>query len=35
MSYVLDGVTYYTVRFLNYAGSDLLGSVVVAVGGDA
>ena len=35
MSYVLDGVTYYTVRFLNYAGSDLLGTVDVPEGGDA
>ncbi len=35
MSYVVDGVTYYTVRFLNYAGTDLLGTVDVPEGGDA
>lgn len=35
MSYVLDGVTYYTVRFLNYDEDDLLGTVDVPEGGDA
>jgi hypothetical protein len=35
MSYIVDGVTYYTVRFLNYAGTDLLGTVDVPEGGDA
>lgn len=35
MSYVVDGVTYYTVRFLNYAGDDLLGTADVPEGGDA
>ena len=35
MSYVLDGVTYYTVRFLNYAETDLLGTADVPEGGDA
>ena len=35
MSYVIDGVTYYTVRFMNYAGDDLLGTVDVPEGGDA
>lgn len=35
MSYELDGVTYYTVRFLNYAGDDLLGTVDVPEGWDA
>lgn len=35
MSYVVDGVTYYTVRFLNYAGTDLLGTCDVVAGGDA
>lgn len=35
MSYVVDGVTYYTVRFLNFAGTDLLGTADVPEGGDA
>lgn len=35
MSKVVDGVTYYTVRFLNYAGDDLLGTADVPEGGDA
>jgi len=35
MSYVVDGVTYYTVRFLNYDGDDLLGTADVPAGGDA
>ena len=35
MSYVIDGVTYYTVRFLNYDGDDLLGTCDVPAGGDA
>lgn len=35
MSYVVDGVTYYTVRFLNNAGTDLLGTCDVKAGGDA
>lgn len=35
MSYVQDGVTYYTVRFLNYAADDLLGTADVPEGGDA
>ncbi|WP_029502407.1 phage tail protein [Lachnoclostridium phytofermentans] len=35
MSYFVDGVTYYTVRFLNYAGTDLLGTADVEAGGDA
>lgn len=35
MSYILDGVTYYTVRFLNYDGDDLLAKVDVPEGGDA
>ena len=35
MSEIIDGVTYYTVRFLNYAATDLLGTASVASGGDA
>ena len=35
MSEVIDGVTYYTIRFLNYAATDLLGTASVASGGDA
>ena len=35
MSYEKDGVTYYTVRFLNYDGDDLLGTADVEEGGDA
>lgn len=35
MSKVIDGVTYYTVRFLNYEGTDLLGTCDVPAGGDA
>lgn len=30
-----NGVTYYTVRFLNYAGTDLIGSCEVEEGGNA
>lgn len=35
MPKVIDGITYYTVRFLNYAGDDLLGTCDVEAGGDA
>ena len=35
MSKTVDGVVYYTVRFLNYAGTDLLGTCDVEAGGDA
>lgn len=35
MSKTVDGVVYYTVRFLNYAGSDLLGTCDVEADGDA
>lgn len=35
MSEIIGGVTYYTVRFLNYAATDLLGTASVASGGDA
>ena len=35
MSKTIDGVVYYTVRFLNYAGTDLLGTCDVEAGGDA
>lgn len=35
MPEIVDGKTYYTVRFLNYAGTDLLGTCQVEEGGDA
>ena len=34
MSRIVDGVIFYTVRFLNYAGTDLLGTCEVEEGGD-
>ncbi len=35
MSYVLDGVTYYTVRFLNETSTNVWGTADVPSGGDA
>ena len=35
MSNTIDGVVYYTVRFLNYAGTDVRGTCDVEAGGDA
>lgn len=35
MSYIVGGMTYYTVRFLNYGATDLLGTADVEAGGDA
>lgn len=35
MAEIIDGKMYYTIRFLNYAGTDLLGTCQVEEGGDA